>query len=104
LERYPTPGPSLLEKNLSDEERIIQTGNVGLLKPIKNLYFYDGDTFPFKHKEFDYVICSHVEHVPIEQLPVFLNEFMRVSARGHIEFPTLYYECYDIEPHQTLVF
>ena len=42
---------------------------------------------PFKDKEFDFVIASHVaEHV--EDISYFLNELARVGKRGYIEVPT----------------
>ena len=42
---------------------------------------------PFKDKEFDYVILSHVlEHVP--NLLEFVSEIERVSKAGYIELPT----------------
>ncbi len=43
---------------------------------------------PFKDKEFDFVIASHViEHV--EDVRTFINELERVSSRGYIELPTI---------------
>ena len=42
---------------------------------------------PFKDKEFDFVIASHVvEHV--DDVSYFLNELSRVSKKGYIEVPT----------------
>lgn len=42
---------------------------------------------PFKDKEFDFVIASHViEH--IEDFEFFLKELERISNRGYIELPT----------------
>ncbi len=42
---------------------------------------------PFKNKEFDFVIASHViEHV--EDFQFFINELERVSSKGYIELPT----------------
>ena len=42
---------------------------------------------PFKDKEFDFVISSHViEHV--EDFEFFINELERISKRGYIELPT----------------
>ena len=47
----------------------------------------DGKTLPFKDKEFDFVIASHViEHV--ENVSFFINELERVSSKGYIELPT----------------
>ena len=42
---------------------------------------------PFKDKEFDFVIASHViEHV--EDFEFFIKELERVSSQGYIELPT----------------
>ena len=42
---------------------------------------------PFKDKEFDFIIASHVaEHV--EDISYFLNELARVGKKGYIEVPT----------------
>ena len=43
--------------------------------------------FPFKDKEFDFVIASHViEHV--EDFQFFIKELERVSSKGYIELPS----------------
>jgi ubiquinone/menaquinone biosynthesis C-methylase UbiE len=43
---------------------------------------------PFKDKEFDFVIASHViEHV--EDVEFFLEELQRISKQGYIELPTI---------------
>ena len=48
----------------------------------------DGESLPFKDKEFDYVICCHVvEHV--DDPAVFLNELSRVGKAGYLEAPSL---------------
>jgi len=45
-------------------------------------------TLPFKNKEFDFVIASHViEHV--QDVEYFLSELQRVSSKGYIEVPTI---------------
>ena len=45
-------------------------------------------TLPFKDKEFDFVITSHViEHV--EDVNFFIKELQRVSTKGYIELPTM---------------
>ena len=45
-------------------------------------------TLPFKDKEFDFVIASHVlEHV--EDVDFFITELERVSTKGYIELPTI---------------
>jgi ubiquinone/menaquinone biosynthesis C-methylase UbiE len=42
---------------------------------------------PFKDKEFDFVIASHViEHV--EDFEFFIRELERISSKGYIELPT----------------
>ena len=56
----------------------------------KNLNFtliYPNQNLPFKDKEFDYVISSHVlEHVP--NIFEFTKEIERVAKAGYIELPT----------------
>ena len=43
---------------------------------------------PFKDKEFDFVVASHVmEHV--EDIGFFINELERVSKKGYVELPTI---------------
>ena len=43
---------------------------------------------PFKDKEFDFVVASHVmEHV--EDVEFFIKELQRVSKKGYIELPTI---------------
>ena len=45
-------------------------------------------TLPFKDKEFDFVVASHVlEHV--EDVAFLIKELERVSTRGYIELPTI---------------
>ena len=45
-------------------------------------------TLPFKDKEFDFVIASHViEHV--QDVKNFIKELERVSSKGYIELPTI---------------
>ena len=47
----------------------------------------DGKKLPFKDKEFDFVIASHViEHV--EEFDFFIKELERISSKGYIELPT----------------
>ena len=46
-----------------------------------------GKKLPFKDKEFDFVIASHViEHV--EEFDFFIKELERISSKGYIELPT----------------
>ena len=43
---------------------------------------------PFKNKEFDFVIASHVmEHV--DEIEFFISELERISKQGYIELPTM---------------
>ena len=45
-------------------------------------------TLPFKDKEFDFVITSHVlEHV--DDIDFLIKELQRVSTKGYIELPTI---------------
>jgi hypothetical protein len=87
----------------NDEERIAQSGHIGLLETEKQVVYYDGGKFPFIDKEFDYVICSHVlEHVI--DADVFLSEIQRVGKMGYLEFPTIYYDyIYNFPEHQLFI-
>ena len=47
----------------------------------------NGKKLPFKDKEFDFIIASHViEHV--EDFEFFIKELERVSTKGYIELPS----------------
>ena len=53
----------------------------------RNFIKISGKELPFKDKEFDFVITSHVlEHV--EDPKLFLSEIQRVAKSGYIEVPT----------------
>jgi len=53
----------------------------------KNFIKINHKKLPFKDKEFDFVIASHViEHV--EDFEFFVKELERISPRGYIELPT----------------
>lgn len=105
-----TPHPRsdiLLEKIYNDPDEA--KGQRGYALPLKNKYkekivYYNGTLFPFKDKEFNYVICSHVlEHV--EDVDVFLSEIMRVGSKGYLEYPTIYYDyIYNFPEHKTFLF
>ena len=70
--------------------------NASVIADIQDLSnFYKGKNFvkisekklPFKDKEFDFVIASHViEHV--EDFEFFVKELERITPRGYIELPT----------------
>ena len=54
----------------------------------KNFVRLKEKTLPFKDKEFDFIIASHVlEHV--EDVEFFIKELQRVSSKGYIELPTI---------------
>lgn len=94
----------LLEKDFNEKELFEQRGKAPLLITDKKMVVYSGDKFPFKDKEFDYVICSHVlEHV--DDVDLFLKELSRVAKAGYLEFPTVYYEyLYNFKVHKNIIF
>ena len=54
----------------------------------KNFIKLSEGNLPFKDKEFDFVISSHViEHV--QDVASFIKELERVSSKGYIELPTI---------------
>ena len=54
----------------------------------KNFIKLNNNILPFKDKEFDFVIASHVlEHV--KDVNFFIKELERVSSKGYIELPTI---------------
>jgi hypothetical protein len=65
----------------------------------------DASLLPFKDKQFDYTIASHVvEHIPIKEIDNFFSEINRVSKRGYIEAPSVLFECLlDIPEHNWIV-
>ena len=53
----------------------------------RNFIIISGKRLPFKDKEFDFVIASHViEHV--EDFEFFVKELERISTKGYIELPS----------------
>ena len=92
---------SILNKNT--DWKILDIGcgytahkNATVIADIQDLSnFYKGKNFvkisekklPFKNKEFDFVISSHViEHV--EDFEFFVKELERISSKGYIELPS----------------
>ena len=54
----------------------------------KNFIKLNDNNLPFKDKEFDFVVASHViEHV--KDVDFFIKELERVSSKGYIELPTI---------------
>lgn len=90
----------LLELSYGDEhEATRRKGNTEKLSTSKDIVYFDGGPFPFADGEFDYVICSHVvEHV--DDVERFLGELFRVSSKGYLEYPLIYYEyIYNFDVH-----
>ena len=55
--------------------------------PDRTFIKIEGNKLPFKDKEFDFIIASHViEH--IEDFEFFIKELQRISNKGYIELPT----------------
>ena len=92
---------NILEKNLNWKILDIGCGykahkNASVIADIQDFSdFYkemkfvqvQGKNLPFKDKEFDFVIASHViEHV--KDFEFFIKELERVSSKGYIELPT----------------
>lgn len=84
----------LLDKvSTREEEAAAQSGYANKSDAKQKKVFYSGGRFPFKDKEFDYVICSHVlQQVPAEELSTFVSELQRVANAGFVEYPTVFYE------------
>jgi methyltransferase family protein len=102
-----TPHPSsqvFLERNFAESEAFKQRGSLPAIELQKPVVYFDGGSFPFAEKEFDYVICSHVlEHV--DDVPFFVGELTRVASRGYLEFPTIHYEyLYSFSHHLNLLY
>ena len=54
----------------------------------KNFVKLKSNILPFRDKEFDFVVASHViEHV--KDVEIFIKELQRVSSKGYIELPTI---------------
>lgn len=95
----------LLEKVFNEQDAWEQRGHTEPLLTNRKLVFYEGNTFPFKDNEFDYVICSHVlEHIHSSEINQFVSELQRVAKRGYLEFPTIYYDyIYNFPKHLTFL-
>ncbi|MFA5104882.1 MAG: class I SAM-dependent methyltransferase [Candidatus Margulisiibacteriota bacterium] len=89
-----------LEKIFDDENVAkAQRGHTPKIALKGKTIYYSGGAFPFKDKEFDYVICSHVlEHVA--DIEEFVKELFRVARKGYVEYPLIYYDyVYNITEH-----
>ena len=75
----------LLEKYIHNNEH--RRGDFKIY-PHQTLIEGDGSNMPFKDKEFDYSICSHVLEHALDP-DKFIKELMRVSKKGYIETPSL---------------
>lgn len=99
----PHPRSDVFLERTFDDEKIAegQRGYTPKLTTQKKILYYDGGSFPFQDKEFDYVICSHVlEHIP--DIESFLDEMFRVANKGYIEYPLIYYDyIYNFPEHLT---
>ena len=66
---------------------LADTQDLSRLYKGRNFVKVNGKKLPFKDKEFDFVIASHViEHV--EDFEFFIKELERISSKGYIELPT----------------
>ena len=66
---------------------VADTQDLSVFYKNKNFIKISGKKLPFKDKEFDFVIASHViEHV--EDFEFFVKELERISSKGYIELPT----------------
>ena len=66
---------------------IADVQNFSKLYKEKKFVQIKGKNLPFKDKEFDFVIASHViEHV--EDFEFFIKELERISSKGYIELPS----------------
>lgn len=94
----------LLEKSFDcPDEAAKQRGLAPKPETNKKTIFYNGGSFPFENKEFDYIICSHVlEHV--EDIDFFVKEIKRVGRKGYLEYPLIYYDyIYNFRVHENLL-
>jgi len=101
----PHPRSDVFLEKIFDDGKIAkgQRGHTPKLRTQKKIVYYDGGSFPFQDKEFDYVICSHVlEH--IFDIENFLKEMFRVANKGYTEYPLIYYDyIYNIPEHVTFL-
>jgi len=101
----PHPRSDVFLEKVFEDDKIAQAQRAFApkLKTSKKVVYYDGVSFPFRDKEFEYVICSHVlEH--ILDIENFLKEMFRVAKKGYIEYPVIYYDyIYNFPEHLTFL-
>jgi hypothetical protein len=90
----------------SEADRIQQRGGIKLPPEFggRKVSYYDGEHMPFRDKEFDYVIASHViEHV--QDPNMFMAEIYRIGGgRGYVEFPLPPYDfLFDFGVHRHFI-
>jgi len=98
---------TLLEKRYeNDEEAHFQADPTAKKNLRKKIVYYNGGVFPFKDKEFDYVIYSHVlEHIPKNELHAFIFKLGRVEKQGYLEVPLYNFELLnDLQYHLSLIY
>ena len=85
----------LLEREIEATEH--RSGAVAVVPKDKKLVLGDATEMPFKEKEFDFVIASHIaEH--IDNPEKFCQEIQRVAHAGYIETPDAFSEFIFNEP------
>jgi hypothetical protein len=99
----PSPCSTVLVDYYIDEDQqsFRQRGGLPFASGEKVLIQADGASLPFRDRQFDYVILSHViEHIPPENIEQFIRELGRVAQAGYIEAPSIVYESIrDIPEH-----
>lgn len=74
----------LIDNELEETEH--RSGKKASIPTDKKMVIADASNMPFKEKEFDFVIASHIaEH--IDDPEKFCSELVRVGKRGYIETP-----------------
>jgi hypothetical protein len=101
----PHPRTSVLVDKYPGSDGTGQRGGVALVVGPRVLIQADGSRLPFRDRQFDYVIASHViEHVPTPDVFSFIQELQRVATRGYLEAPSIVCDILrDIPEHLWLV-
>jgi len=89
-----------IDKKFNKNDAFEQSGFAIPERINEKLIYFDGNHFPFMDGQFDYVVCSHViEHVPEEDLGIFIKELERISKKGgYLEYPNVFYELVNFQP------